>query len=312
MRSRWSVEQSDLSRRSRKRKSSGSRSSSARSSPARIPARRLPRRFLRERPSRTFSISTASDTSSPNHFGASPRFAVDSTRSRMRSAHCPSAHWSGLRRSRTSSTNTARRGRSPRSNRTPGILRHAINWGRGRTPAIFTASPFHRFGVKIKTKVETKRDRRIAPDEERKLLEAADKLNCAEHAYAGPDARSACRRARNRLPARRDAKDPEPTRALGHTPDHHSGRTREGRRIAPHPVRTERTSRPATEATTIPRPEGLRLRHGDRRVPRDDPYGLGITRVVGARHRTDSDQGAWSREPRPARRNRSPLAQPPA
>jgi integrase len=74
-------------------------------------------------------------------------------------------------------------------NRTLGILRHAINWGRGRTPPIFTASPFHRFGVKIKTKVETKRDRRITPDEERKLLDAADKLNCAEHAFAGAQMR---------------------------------------------------------------------------------------------------------------------------
>jgi hypothetical protein len=27
-------------------------------------------------------------------------------------------------------------------NRTLGILRHAMNWGRGRTPAIFVASPF--------------------------------------------------------------------------------------------------------------------------------------------------------------------------
>jgi integrase len=74
-------------------------------------------------------------------------------------------------------------------NRTLAILRHAINWGRGRTPAIFTASPFHRFGVKIKTKAETKRDRRITPDEERKLLEAADKLNCVDHAFAGAQMR---------------------------------------------------------------------------------------------------------------------------
>jgi integrase len=74
-------------------------------------------------------------------------------------------------------------------NRTLGILRHAINWGRGRTPAVFTATPFHRFGVKIKTKVETKRDRRIGVDEERKLLEAADKLNRVEHAYAGAQMR---------------------------------------------------------------------------------------------------------------------------
>src|SRR5260370_37193268 len=71
-------------------------------------------------------------------------------------------------------------------NRTLGILRHAMNWGRGRTPPMFVASPFHRFGVKIRTNAETKRDRRIAPDEERQLLEAADKIDCAEHAYAGP------------------------------------------------------------------------------------------------------------------------------
>jgi integrase len=74
-------------------------------------------------------------------------------------------------------------------NRTLAILRHAINWGRGRTPAIFTASPFHRFGIKIKTKVETKRDRRVTPDEERTLLQAADKLNRGEHAYAGAQMR---------------------------------------------------------------------------------------------------------------------------
>jgi hypothetical protein len=46
-------------------------------------------------------------------------------------------------------------------NRTLGILPNAFNWGRGRTAPIFTASPFHRFGVKIETKVETKRDRRV-------------------------------------------------------------------------------------------------------------------------------------------------------
>jgi integrase len=70
-------------------------------------------------------------------------------------------------------------------NRTLGILRHAINWGRGRTPAIFSASPFHRFGVKIRTKGETKRDRRVTLDEEQRLLAAADTLDCAEHAFAG-------------------------------------------------------------------------------------------------------------------------------
>jgi integrase len=74
-------------------------------------------------------------------------------------------------------------------NRTLGILRHAINWGRGRTPPVFTTSPFHKFGVKIKTKVETKRDRRIVAEEENRLLDAADRLNCAEHAFAGAQMR---------------------------------------------------------------------------------------------------------------------------
>ena len=70
-------------------------------------------------------------------------------------------------------------------NRALGVLRHAINWGRGRTPPILNTSPFHRFGVKIKTKSEVKRDRRITPEEERRLLAAADKMNSAEHAFAG-------------------------------------------------------------------------------------------------------------------------------
>src|SRR5207245_1407741 len=39
-----------------------------------------------------------------------------------------------------------------------------------------------------------------------------------------------------------------------------------------------------------------------------DPNGLGITRAAGARHRTDANQGARPREPRPARRDRSALA----
>lgn len=55
-------------------------------------------------------------------------------------------------------------------NRTLGVLRHAINWGMGRSPAVFQRSPFSRFGVKIKTKAETRRDRRVLPDEEQRLL----------------------------------------------------------------------------------------------------------------------------------------------
>lgn len=70
-------------------------------------------------------------------------------------------------------------------NRMLAILRHAINWERGGTPAIFSPSAFHRFGVTIKATTETKRDRRISPEEERNRLAAADKMNCAEHGYAG-------------------------------------------------------------------------------------------------------------------------------
>jgi hypothetical protein len=54
-------------------------------------------------------------------------------------------------------------------NRTLGVLRHAINWGMGRSPAVFQRSPFFRFGVKIKTKAETRRDRRVLADEEQRL-----------------------------------------------------------------------------------------------------------------------------------------------
>jgi integrase len=70
-------------------------------------------------------------------------------------------------------------------NRTLGVLRHAINWGMGRSPAVFERSPFFRFGVKIKTKGETRRDRRILPEEEERLLNAADLMDSPEHGFVG-------------------------------------------------------------------------------------------------------------------------------
>lgn len=71
-------------------------------------------------------------------------------------------------------------------NRVLGVLRHAINWRRGRTPPILTTSPFHRYGVTIKTSGEVKRDRRISPAEEGRLLAAADRMDTAVHDFAGP------------------------------------------------------------------------------------------------------------------------------
>ena len=55
-------------------------------------------------------------------------------------------------------------------NRALSTLRAAINWGRFQDPPVLCTSPFHRFGVSIKTKEETKRDRRIGSQEEQRLL----------------------------------------------------------------------------------------------------------------------------------------------
>lgn len=70
-------------------------------------------------------------------------------------------------------------------NRALSTLRAAINWGRFQDPPYLTTSPFHRFGVSIKVKEETKRDRRIGLQEEQALLAAASAMNGAEHKYVG-------------------------------------------------------------------------------------------------------------------------------
>jgi hypothetical protein len=46
-------------------------------------------------------------------------------------------------------------------NRALGVLRAAINWGRIQDRPLLATSPFHRFGVNIKVRDETKRDRRF-------------------------------------------------------------------------------------------------------------------------------------------------------
>ena len=61
----------------------------------------------------------------------------------------------------------------------------AINWGRFQDPPLLRNSPFHRFGVTIRAKEETKPDRRIGPDEEKALLEAALAISSEEHKLAG-------------------------------------------------------------------------------------------------------------------------------
>ena len=70
-------------------------------------------------------------------------------------------------------------------NRALSTLRAAINWGRFQDPPLLAGSPFHRFGVTIRTKEETKRDRRLGAEEEKRLLDAALVMNVAEHRWVG-------------------------------------------------------------------------------------------------------------------------------
>jgi len=70
-------------------------------------------------------------------------------------------------------------------NRALSTLRAAINWGRFQDPPVLSTSPFHRFGVSIKTKEETKRDRRIGLAEEQRLLATALEMSSADHKFVG-------------------------------------------------------------------------------------------------------------------------------
>jgi len=71
-------------------------------------------------------------------------------------------------------------------NRVLGALRAAINWGRFQDPPLLVTTPFHRFGVSIKAREETKRDRRLHREEEQALLAACGTMNAAEHKWVGP------------------------------------------------------------------------------------------------------------------------------
>jgi integrase len=70
-------------------------------------------------------------------------------------------------------------------NRALSTLRAAINWGRFQDPPYLTTTPFHRFGVSIKVKEETKRDRRIGLQEEQALLAACSEMTGADHRFVG-------------------------------------------------------------------------------------------------------------------------------
>jgi integrase len=77
-------------------------------------------------------------------------------------------------------------GRGPVAvNRIMQRLRHAINWCIAQHPAILSRSPFHRYGIVIKTTDETQRVRRLRIGEEAALLAACDAIADADHHYAG-------------------------------------------------------------------------------------------------------------------------------
>ena len=61
------------------------------------------------------------------------------------------------------------------TNRYLARLRHICNWAIGRE--LLTATPFHRRGLRIVTKNERRRDRRISEAEEQQLLDACKQLN---------------------------------------------------------------------------------------------------------------------------------------
>ena len=101
-------------------------------------------------------------------------------------------------------------------NRALGVLRAAINWGRFQDPPYSRRRRSIVSASRIKAKDETKRDRRIHRDEEQALLAACstDELGRAQ-VRGTRDARPHHRRARNLLPARRDAAHPEPATWTG-------------------------------------------------------------------------------------------------
>lgn len=70
-------------------------------------------------------------------------------------------------------------------NRALGVLRGAINWGRFQDPPMLSTTPFHRFGVTIKAKDETKRDRRLQRTEEQALLSSCLTMTGGEHKHVG-------------------------------------------------------------------------------------------------------------------------------
>jgi integrase len=76
-------------------------------------------------------------------------------------------------------------GRKPATiNRFLSQLRHMIGWAIGRS--LLERSPFGRYGIKVRTRAETRRERRLSPAEEEQLLKACDTLQAQpRHEHLG-------------------------------------------------------------------------------------------------------------------------------
>lgn len=146
-------------------------------------------------------------------------------------------------------------------NRALATLRAAINWGRSQDPPYLTTTPFHRFGVSIKVKEETKRDRRVGLQEEQALLAASSEMNGAEHRYVGAPmhdrligALETCSRQGEMLRIQ------NPARGLGEASDRHSRQAREGPGEPSHPVRSRGTPGADSQSAQVTRSECVRVR----------------------------------------------------
>ena len=72
-------------------------------------------------------------------------------------------------------------------NRVLAHLRHAISWGIGRD--LLDKTPFHRYGIRMRSKREVRRSRRVGFAEEQRLLSATDQTNTPQHQFAGREMR---------------------------------------------------------------------------------------------------------------------------
>jgi hypothetical protein len=198
-------------------------------------------------------------------------------------------------------------------NRALSTLRAAVNWGRFQDPPYLATSPFHRFGVTIKIKDETKRDRRVGLQEEQALLAACSQMNGGEHKHVGPllhdrliGALETCCRKGEMLRIQNRHVDWEHHQIA--IPGRHA-KDSENRRVT---LRSTRTPRANPQAPCVTRPKRVRVRLARRRVRRGLQDSVGIPAAARERPRHHARETRCPRRSRQATANRPALARPPS